>query len=145
MALRRFEPASMADEDLFPRRFSDILDDFFNDVVTTQRESFVPRLDISENDDQFEINVELPGMDKDDIDVSLNNNQLTVSGQRKWENEDKDKTYHRIETSYGEFSRTFTLPDNVDEESINAEYDNGVLNITINKAEDKVSKKIDIK
>ncbi len=135
----------MADEDLFPRRFSDILDDFFNDVVTTQRESFVPRLDISENDDQFEINVELPGMDKDDIDVSLNNNQLTVSGQRKWENEDKDKTYHRIETSYGEFSRTFTLPDNVDEESINAEYDNGVLNITINKAEDKVSKKIDIK
>ncbi len=145
MALRRFQPGRMSDDDLFPRRFSDLLDDFFNDAVTAKRENFVPKLDISENDDRFEINVELPGMKKDDIDVSLHNNQLTVSGKREWKEEDKQKTYHRVETSYGEFSRSFRLPDNIDEQSINAKYNNGVLHITINKAEDKVSKKIDIK
>jgi HSP20 family protein len=145
MALRRFNTGRLTDDDLFPRRFTDLLDDFFSDAVSRKQNTFVPRLDISETDNRFEINVELPGMKKDQIDVSLDNNQLTVSGKREWKEEDKGKTYHRIETSYGEFKRSFRLPDNIDEESINAKYNNGVLNITINTSEAKVSKKISIK
>ena len=144
MALRPFRRERLSNEDVFPRRFSDLLDEFFDDAVTTQQSSFVPRIDLSEDENQFEINVELPGMDKDNIDVSLENNQLTVSGKREWKQENDGKTYHRVETSYGEFTRSFTLPENVDEESISAKYNDGVLNITIDKAEDKVSKKIDI-
>lgn len=126
------------------KNFSDIMDEFFNDVVNTNRESFVPGIDISETDDQFLISAELPGMKKDDIDISLDNGRLTISGERKFEKEEEGKTFHRVETRYGSFNRSFQLPDNVDEESINAKYENGLLNISIDKAEDKVKKKIEI-
>lgn len=130
--------------DLMSKRFSDIMDEFFNDAVKARQDSFVPGIDISETDDKFLINVELPGMKKDDIDVSLENGRLTISGERKFEKEDKGKTFHRIETSYGSFNRSFQLPDNVDEESVKATYEDGILNISIDKAEDKVTKKIEI-
>lgn len=126
------------------RNFSDLMDEFFNDVVNTGRDSFVPGIDISETDEQFEISAELPGMKKEDIDVSLDNGRLSISGERKFENKEEGKTYHRIETSYGAFNRSFQLPDNIDEESISATYEDGLLNITIDKAEDKVKKKIEI-
>lgn len=126
------------------KNFSDIMDEFFNDVVNTNRESFVPGIDISETDNQFLISAELPGMKKDDIDISLDNGRLTISGERKFEKEEEGKTFHRVETRYGSFNRSFQLPDNVDEESINAKYENGLLNISIDKAEDKVKKKIEI-
>lgn len=145
MALTRREPTSnLLERDLFPRRFSDVLDEFFNDAVATNRDSFVPGVDITETDDAYQVTVELPGMKKDDINISLENNQLTVSGERKFKNEDKNKKYHRVESRFGKFSRTFTLPQNVDEESINAKYEDGLLKIAIQKAEDKVSKKIEI-
>lgn len=130
--------------DVFSRNFSDIMDEFFNDVVNRRTDSFVPGIDISETDDQFLISAELPGMKKDDINVSLDNGQLTISGERKLEREEDGQTYHRVETKYGSFSRSFQLPDNVDEESINAKYENGLLHISINKTEDKVKKKIEV-
>jgi len=120
------------------------MDEFFNDVVNTNRDSFVPGIDISETDNQFLISAELPGMSKEDIDINLDNGRLTISGERKFEKEEEGKTYHRVETRYGSFNRSFQLPDNVDEESINAKYENGLLNIAIDKAEDKVKKKIEI-
>ena len=145
MALAQYEPTSnLLERDLFPRRFSDVLDEFFNDAVATNRDSFVPGVDITETDDAYQVTVELPGMKKDDINISLENNQLTVSGERKFKDEKKDKKYHRVESRFGKFSRTFTLPQNVDEESINAKYEDGLLKIDIQKAEDKVSKKIEI-
>lgn len=131
--------------DRLSRNFSDIMDEFFNDVVTRRTDTFVPGIDISETKDKFHVSVELPGMSKKDIDVSLDNGQLTISGERKFEKEEDGKTYHRVETHYGTFSRSFQLPDNVDEESINAKYENGLLNITINKTEDKVQKQIEVK
>lgn len=130
--------------DLASGNFSDLMDEFFNDVVNTRNDSFVPGIDIAETDGQFLVSVELPGMEKKDIDVSLDNGRLTVSGERKFEEEEKGRTYHRVETKYGSFSRSFQLPDNIDENSINARYENGILNISIDKSEDKVKKQIKI-
>lgn len=129
---------------LMSNNFSDIMDEFFNDVVNTNRESFVPGIDISETEKQFLITAELPGMKKENIDISLDNGRLSISGERKFENEEEGKTFHRVETKYGSFNRSFQLPDNVDAESINATYENGLLNISINKSEDKVKKQIEI-
>lgn len=130
--------------DVFSKNFSDIMDEFFNDVVSQRNNSFVPGINISETDEHFEVSVELPGMTKEDIDVSLDNGRLTISGERTFEDKEEGKTYHRVETRYGSFNRSFQLPDNVDEESINATYENGLLNITINKSRDKVKKQIEI-
>lgn len=129
---------------LMSKRFSDIMDEFFNDAVNNRRDSFVPSIDISESDDQFLISAELPGMKKEDININLENNRLSISGERSFEKEDKGKKYHRVETSYGSFERSFQLPDNIEEESIKASYDNGLLNISIDKSEDKVKKQIEI-
>lgn len=129
---------------LLSRNFSDIMDEFFNDVASNRRDSFTPGIDISETDNQFQVSVELPGMNKEDIDINLDNGRLTISGERTFKNEEKEKTYHRVETRYGSFTRSFQLPDNIDEESISAAYENGLLNITIDKSEDKVKKQIKI-
>jgi HSP20 family protein len=120
------------------------MDEFFNDVVNTRRDNFIPSIEVSETDTQFEIKAELPGMKKDDIEISLENNLLSISGDRSFEEEEEGKTYHRVETQYGSFNRSMQLPDNIDEESIKASYEDGVLDITINKSKDKVRKKIEI-
>ncbi|MGD8427474.1 MAG: Hsp20/alpha crystallin family protein [Balneolaceae bacterium] len=127
------------------KRFSDIMDEFFNDAVSARRDNFVPNIDISETDTQFLISAELPGMKKDDIDISLENSRLSISGERSFENEEEGKKFHRVETKYGSFNRSFQLPDNVDETSIQAKYEDGLLNITIDKSEEKVKKQIEIK
>ena len=129
---------------LMSKNFSDIMDEFFNDVVNTRDNSFVPGIDISETEDQFLVSAELPGMNKEDINISLDNGRLSITGERKFEEKEEGKTFHRVETRYGSFNRSFQLPDNVDEESITASYENGLLNISINKSEDKVKKKIEI-
>lgn len=126
------------------KRFSDIMDEFFNDAVSARRDNFVPSIDVSETENQFMITAELPGMKKEDINISLENGRLSISGERSFENEEKGKTYHRVETQYGSFNRSFQLPDNVSEESITATYEDGLLNITIDKSEDKVKKQIEI-
>lgn len=125
------------------RRFSDILDEFFNDI-NTRTDSFTPSVDISETEKEFEVSVALPGMNKDDINIDLDNGRLTISGERKFENEEKSKNFHRVESRFGSFTRSFQLPDSIDEESITAKYDNGLLTITIAKSEDKVKKQIEI-
>lgn len=126
------------------KRFSDIMDEFFNDVVNTNNDSFVPNIDISETENQYLIAAELPGMTKEDININLENGRLSINGERSFKNEEQGKTFHRIETKYGSFSRSFQLPENVDEESINAKYENGLLNISIDKSADKVKKQIEI-
>jgi len=141
MTLMRY---SKPGKNALDKNFSDIMDEFFNDVVNDRRGNFVPSIDISETDNQFQISAELPGMNKEDIDISLENGRLAISGERSFENEEKDKTFHRVETKYGSFERSFQLPDNVDEESISATYENGLLNISIDKSEDKVKKQIEI-
>lgn len=140
--LRRY---SGSGNDVMNKRFSDIMDEFFNDALNAGNGNFVPSIDISESDDKFLITAELAGMNKDDIDISLENGRLTISGERNFKHEEEGKTFHRVETKYGSFNRSFQLPDNVDEDSVEASYENGLLNITIDKAEDKVKKQIEIK
>lgn len=131
--------------DIFGKRFSDIMDEFFNDAVATRQTSFAPSIDISETDEQYLIDVELPGIKKEDIDLNIENNTLTISGERKFEKKEDGKQYHRVESHYGSFSRSFTLPDNVKTDSINATYNNGILNITVDKSEQQMKKQIKIK
>lgn len=130
--------------DLNNKRFSDILDEFFNDSLNTRKTTFKPSVDISETDNSFEVSVALPGLKKEDIQVDLDNGRLTISGERKFEKEEDGKNYHRVESSFGTFSRSFYLPDTIDENSVEAKYQDGVLNITIAKSEEKVKKQIEI-
>lgn len=141
MALIKY---SRPNTDLFSRRFNDIVDEMFNNGTNYRKDGFMPNVDIAESETQFEISAELPGLQKDQISIDLENGRLTISGERKFENEDEGKNYHRVETSYGTFSRSFYLPDSIDEDTINATYTDGVLNITIDKQEEKVKKKIEI-
>jgi len=133
------------DTDIFGTRFSDVLDDFFNDAVTTRKHTFVPKIDLFETEKQYVIEVHLPGMKRDDITVQIENRRLNISGERKLENETKDKTFHKIESSFGSFTRAFQLPENIDQESVEATYEDGILTVTINKTKDKVKKQISIK
>jgi HSP20 family protein len=106
--------------------------------------NFVPPVDIFEDAHNITIQAELPGMEEKDIDVSLENSVLSISGERKLENEEKKDNFHRIERSYGHFTRSFTLPPTVDPENVNAEFLNGVLKITLSKREEAKPKQIKI-
>ena len=130
--------------DVFSGSFDDLFNEFFTNAPTYKRDRFMPNVNISETDTLFELLVELPGMIKEDIKVDLEKGRLTIAGERKFENEEKGKNYHRVETKYGSFNRTFHLPDTINEDSIVAKYDNGILNITIEKSDDKVKKQIEI-
>ncbi|WP_369600549.1 Hsp20/alpha crystallin family protein [Hahella sp. SMD15-11] len=104
-----------------------------------------PAVDIEETDEAFLIRAELPGVKKDDIKVTVDNGVLTIQGERKLEKEEKDKKRHRIERVYGSFLRSFTLPDNVNQEDIRADYQDGVLTLHLNKVEPAKPKAIEVK
>lgn len=129
--------------DFVPTSFSNLIDRFFNESVARtggSAYSFVPRADIVENDKAFEIHVAVPGMNKEDFKIDLNDNYLTISGERKFTEEKKDKNFHLIESQYGTFGRSFALPDNVDANKITATYVNGILLVTVPKDEKKILK-----
>jgi HSP20 family protein len=106
--------------------------------------NFIPPVDVYEDDHSITVQVEAPGVKEDDLDVRLENNVLTISGERKFENQDKKENFHRIERQYGRFVRSFTLPNVVDPDSVNAEFNNGVLKITLAKREESKPKQIKI-
>ena len=108
--------------------------------------AFVPTVNTREGEFAYHVDVDLPGVKKEDIKVDLNKGILTISGERKTKEEVKQEDYYKIKTYFGKFSRSFTLPDNVDIENIEAKSDNGVLEIVIPKLKDDLSKKsIEIK
>ena len=129
--------------DFVPTSFSNLVDRFFNESVARtggSAYSFVPRVDIVENEKAFEIHVAVPGMNKDEFKIDLNDNYLTVSGERKFTQEKKENNFHSIETQFGTFSRSFSLPENVDAAKITATYVNGILVINVPKDEKKILK-----
>jgi HSP20 family protein len=130
--------------DYVPTSFSNLIDRFFNDTITrgggSIYGSFVPKVDIIENEKDYEVHVAAPGMNKDEFKIDLNDNFLTISGERKLNKEKSEKNFHSIETQYGTFSRSFSLPENVDANKINAKYENGILVINIPKDEKKALK-----
>ena len=106
--------------------------------------SFVPAVDIYEDEHNIVLTAETPGVDEKDLDIRVENNVLTISGERKMENEEKQDNFHRIERSYGRFTRSFTLPPTVDADNVKAEFNNGVLKITLAKREEAKPKQIKI-
>jgi HSP20 family protein len=126
-------------KEFVPRTFSDLLDNFFTDTVskTTKGNKFLPGVDVIESEKSYEVNAALPGMNKEDIKIDLHEGKLSISGERKFVNEDKTKTYHTIETQYGSFFRSFYLPEDAASEGIEAEYKNGILTVLIPKDEKK--------
>ena len=130
----------------FPE-FGDLWDNFFSLRRTggdMENYRWAPRVNVEENDDAFELTAEVPGMKKEDINIDIRDRTLTIRGEKKIEEEKKDKNYHVCERCYGEFTRTFTLPDNVDIEKIDAKYDQGILMLTIPKREEAKPKEIEV-
>ncbi|MCR4290238.1 MAG: Hsp20/alpha crystallin family protein [Candidatus Scalindua sp.] len=104
-----------------------------------------PRVDIVENDSEFIIKVEIPEVKKEDVKVSVDNGVLTLQGERKHEKEEKGKKFHRVERYYGSFTRSFTLPENVDESKVKATFKDGMLNLQVPKTEKAKPKAIEVK
>ena len=106
---------------------------------------WAPLVDISEDDHEYLIKAELPGIEKDQVKVTVENGILLLAGERQSENEEKNRKYHRVERSYGSFLRSFSLPDDADGTKIKAEFKNGVLKVHLPKSEDAKPKSIEIK
>jgi len=132
---------------MFPMR--DVFDRFFDDIsmpsLLNDEKSFVPVFDISENEKEYSVIAELPGIDEKDIEVNLLDGILTVKGEKKQETEDKEETYHRIERRYGSFVRSFRIPDKVETDKIDAIFKDGVLRLTVPKSGESEVTKIKIK
>ena len=108
------------------------------------RGAWNPSVDIFENKDQIVLEAELPGMNREDFDLSIENNVITLRGERRFEKKDDGDNYHRVERSYGSFTRSFTLPQTVSAEGAQAEYRNGVLRVTLPKREEVKARRIEI-
>ena len=108
------------------------------------RGAWAPSVDIYENKDQIVLEAELPGMKQEDFDLSIENNVITLRGERKFEKTEETDNYHRVERSYGTFTRSFTLPQTVSAEGATAEYNNGVLRVTLPKREETKSRRIQV-
>lgn len=131
--------------------FRTMLDDFFNEpFFTTTSEAgkaYWPRMDIVEDKERFLVRADLPGINKEDINVSIEGDMLTISGEKKEESKKLEDAYNHIERAFGSFSRTFTLPANIDRDKVEANYKNGVLELSLLKTgeEKKRAKSIEIK
>ena len=149
MAIVRWRPF----EDLMniEEEISRFFDEFFGSRVPAsaaqQREgspAWVPRVDISETEDEIIVRADIPGMKKEDIKVTLADNVLTISGEKKIERDEKKENYHRVERVFGTFSRSFYIPTNVDASKITAKYNNGVLEVRLPKKEEAKPKEIPV-
>ncbi len=129
-------------QDRLNRLFQQSVSQGRDESLTTS--SFAPAVDVYEDDHQVTLKIEVPGIDEKDIDVRLENNTLTVHGERKLEKEEKEENYRRVERQYGSFTRSFTLPNTVDAEGVSAEYDKGVLKIKLAKKAEAKPKQIKI-
>lgn len=106
---------------------------------------YAPSLDVSETDTTLEVKMDVPGVKPDDIDVQLSGNLLTISGKRAEEKEEKGKTFHRVERSYGSFSRSVTLPCDVKDDKVDAQIHDGILRVTLQKSEEAKTRKIKVR
>jgi|SRR5215472_17674693 len=106
--------------------------------------TFIPPVDVYEDEHNLVVKLEIPGINEEDLKVSLENNTLTVIGERKFEKEEKEENFHRIERRFGSFTRTFRLPNTVDPEKVEAGYDKGILKLTLAKRAEAKPKQIKV-
>lgn len=143
MAITRWDP--FREVQALQNRMNALFRDFNTEgdnALTTA--SFVPAVDIYEDDKKVVLKLEVPGIEEKDLDVSVENNTLTVKGERKMEKEEKEENFHRIERRYGSFFRAFTLPPTVDTEHIAANYNAGVLKLELKKKPEAQPKQIKV-
>src|SRR5918997_4656746 len=146
MSITRYDPfrdlRTLQDE--VNRLFSSNVSRSFADEGIA-RGAWLPSVDIYENKDQIVLEAELPGMSREDFELTVENNVLTLRGERRFEKKDETDNYHRVERAYGTFTRSFTLPQTVSGDGATAEYNNGVLRVVLHKREEVKARRIEIK
>ncbi len=146
MSIKRYDPfrdlRTLQDE--VNRLFSTNFSRGFGDEGIA-RGAWTPNVDIFENKDEIVLEAELPGMNREDFELTFENNVLTLRGERRFEKKDEADNYHRVERAYGAFTRSFTLPQTVSGENASAEYKNGVLRVVLRKREEVKARRIEIK
>jgi len=147
--LTRFVPfrSPLADMAVLQNRLNSIFNDFSlpeGEQESLAMGSFIPPVDIYEDAHQLVLKLEVPGIKQDALDVHVENQTLTVKGERKFEKDEKEENFHRIERRYGSFVRTFTLPQTVDTGAVKANYDAGVLTISLAKKEAAKPKQVKV-
>jgi HSP20 family protein len=148
-AIARWNPTADLTRDrlgrMFEDAFNDMLRPFGADSETVSSRTWIPRVDIREGAEGLTLLIDLPGLGKEDVNITLENNVLTIAGERKFEAEEKqNETYHRLERLYGAFSRSFTLAPTVLTDKVEATFDNGVLTVKLPKQEEAKPRRIAI-
>jgi len=146
MALVRWEP--VRELNTLQSEMNRLFNTFFDTPPTGGNggpRRFIPSMDLAETDTHYVLKADLPGVAEEDVSIELDDNVLTVSGERKAEHEEKKEGYHRVERSFGAFRRSLTLPDGVDADAIAATFDKGVLEIRIPKPEARKPRRVEIK
>lgn len=144
MTIKRWNPFSEFEDILsrYNRTLSPSAGDSGKELMG--KADWAPAVDITETSEEYLIKVELPGVNKDDVKVSVNDNLLSIQGERRFEEEEKDKKHHRIERYFGSFARSFHLPENTDEEHIRADYRDGILSLHLIKIEKQQPRSVEI-
>ena len=143
MALVRWEP--MRELNTLQGEMNQLFNSFFDQGAEgTGRRRWAPAVDLLERDDSLVLRADLPGLTEDDVQIEVRDDVLTISGERKAEHEDRENGYYRVERSFGSFARTLQLPAGVDADGIAAQFENGVLEITIPKPEERKPRRIEI-
>lgn len=145
--MTRWAPETELSRSPFDRLFNQMLQNAWGGAATEgySGRAWTPAVDVKETQDEIQFHVELPGLKKEDVEITIENQVLTIAGERKFEKETKDENYHRLERSYGTFSRSFTLPTGVRSEQIVAKFENGVLTLNLPKQEESKPRKIAIR
>ena len=145
MAIVRWEPFSnlMTAQREFDRLFKDAFSPFHSEGELSTR-TWAPPVDIYETENDIVLKAELPGVDSKDVEVKVEDNTLYLKGERKFEKEVKNESYHRVERSYGAFARSFSLPNSISAEKVKAEFKDGLLTLTLPKREEAKPRTIKI-
>ena len=130
-----------------PANWYEEFENCFNDTLITDnlKTSWYPAVDIEHKENEYVLTADLPGLKKEDINIVLENNYLTLKGERKTENDEKNKNFHRLERTYGTFERSFKVPEGLTEKDVKAKYHNGVLELTIPTPKTEKPKSINVK
>jgi HSP20 family protein len=144
MAIVKWDPAR--EIDTLQVDMNRLFDSFFGrrDANQAATRNWVPAMDLAETEDQLVLRADLPGLGRDDIDIEVKDNVLTISGERKAEHERKGEGFHRVERSFGRFSRSLGLPRGIDAKSVTASFENGVLEVRMPKPEERKATRVEI-
>jgi HSP20 family protein len=128
-------------KNFLPRTYNDLFESFFKEpFLGANKENYLPAVDIAENEHNYFLHVALAGVKKEDVKIEVEDGKLIVSGEKKLQKDESGKRFHKIESHYGSFTRSFYLPDNVNVQQIGAEFRDGILDVTIPKSEIKTNK-----